>query len=120
MKLYKVKEGTVLIKYNPDKKNMYGGIGAEVVKLLNKDEIVLINRIEPNILEKSTIKADNYYTSKNNFIVVSEYVNPLTDKVSTKDISKFAYKKIKEPKTLIILGILGAVVIGLKAIIKKN
>jgi hypothetical protein len=117
MKLYKLKQDAVLTKYNPNKKNIYGGIGAEVVGILKKNDIVLIKRIEPSTLEKGLIKGDNYYTSKENFISVSEYVNPLTDKISTKDIGIFAYQKIKEPRTLIILGILGAVVIGVKAII---
>jgi hypothetical protein len=118
MKLYKLKQDALLTKYNPNKKNLYGGIGAEVVGVLKKNEIVLIKKIEPNTLEKGLIKADNYYTSKENFISVSEYVNPLTDKISTKDIGIFAYEKIKEPKTLIKLGILVAVLIGVKAIIK--
>lgn len=117
MKLYKLKQDALLTKYNPNKKNFYGGIGAEVVGVLKKNEIVLIKKIEPNTLEKGLIKADNYYTSKENFISVSEFVNPLTDKISTKDIGIFAYEKIKEPKTLITLGILGAIIIGVKAII---
>jgi hypothetical protein len=118
MKFYKLKQDAVLTRYNPNKKNFYGGVGAEVVGILKKNEIVLIKKIEPNTLEKSPIKADNYYTSKENFISVSEYVNPLTDKISKKDIGIFAYKKIKEPKTLIKLGVLVAVLIGVKAIIK--
>ena len=117
MKLYKLKQDTVLAKYNPNKKNFYGGVGAEVVGILKKNDIVLIKRIEPNTLEKGLIKGDNYYTSKENFISVSEYVNPLTDKISTKDIGIFAYQKIKEPKTLITLGVLVAIVIGVKSII---
>ena len=118
MKFYKLKQDAVLTRYNPNKKNIYGGIGAEVVEILKKNDIVLINKIEPNTLEKGLIKGDNYYTSKENFISVSEYVNPLTDKISTKDIGIFAYQKIKEPKTLIKLGVLVAVLIGVKAIIK--
>jgi hypothetical protein len=117
MKFYRLKESAVLTKYNPNNKNIYGGIGAEVVRILKKNDIVLINRVEPNTIEKSPIKGNNYYTSKDNFIVVSQFSNPLTDEISTKDIGIFAYQKIKEPRTLIILGILGAVIIGVKAII---
>jgi hypothetical protein len=117
MKFYRLKQGAVLTKYNPDNKNIYGGVGADVVRLLKKNDIVLIKRVEPNTLEKSPIEGDNYYTSKNKFISVSKYSNPLTDEISTKDIGIFAYQKIKEPRTLIILGILGAVVIGVRAII---
>jgi hypothetical protein len=119
MKFYKLTENAVLTKYNPEKKNTFGGVGAEVVRMLKKNDIVLINRVEPNDAEKGLIKGDNYYTSKNNFISVSQYFNPLSDSISTKDIGTFAIQKIQEPRTLIILGILGAVVIGTKALIKR-
>lgn len=116
MKFYKLKQDAVLTRYNPNKKNIYGGIGAEVVEILKKNDIVLINKVEPSTLEKSPIKGVNYYTSKNNFISVSEFSNPLTDDINAKDIGIFAYQKIKEPRTLIILGIIGAIIIGVKAI----
>jgi len=119
MKFYKLTDDAVLTKYNPAKKNVYGGVGAEVVRVLKKNDIVLVNKIEPNTLEKGIIKGNNFFTSKNNFIAVSDYVNPLSDKISAKDIGVFAVQKIKEPRTLIILGILGAIVIGTKALINK-
>jgi hypothetical protein len=119
MKFYKLTYDAVLLRYNPEKKNVFGGVGAEVVRMLKKNDIVLIDRVEPNTLEKGLVKGDNYYTSKNNFISVSQYVNPLSDKISAKDIGIFAVQKIQEPRTLIILGILGALVIGTKALIKN-
>jgi hypothetical protein len=119
MKFYKLTDDAVLTRYNPEKKNVFGGVGAEVVKSLKKGDIVLVNKVEPNTLDKSFIKGNNYYVSKKNFIAVSDYVNPLSDKIDNGDIVTFAYQKIKEPRTLIILGIVSAVIIVTKAIIKK-
>ena len=120
MKFYKLTQDAVLSKYNPKTKNVFGGVGSKVVRILKKDDIVLVNRVEPSTLEKSSIKGDNYYTSKNNFIAVNQYFNPFTDKINAKDVGVFAIQTIQQPRTLIILGILGVVVIGTKALINKN
>ena len=88
--------------------------------MLKKNDIVLVNRVEPVSEEKALIKkSENYYVSKNNFISVNEFGNPLSDKISIDDVATFAIQKIQEPRTLIILGIVGAVVIGTKALIKR-
>jgi hypothetical protein len=90
--------------------------------VLKKNDIVLVNRVEPVVEEKALIKkSENYYVSKNNFIsVVNELGNPLSDKISGSDVGTFAIQKIQEPRTLIILGILGAVIIGVRALIIKK
>lgn len=119
MKFYKLKEDSFLVKYNPEQKNSFGGYYTNIIRPLKKNHIILVNRTEPNTLDKSPIKGTNYYTSKNNFIGVSDYFNPLSDKINAKDVGVFAIQKIQEPRTLIILGILGAIVIGTKALIKK-
>ena len=106
---------------SPEKKNVFGGIGAEIVRVLKKNDIVLVNRVEPVVEEKALIKkSENYYVSKNNFISVNEFGNPLSDKISGSDVGTFAIQKIQEPRTLIILGIVGAVIIGAKALIIKK
>jgi hypothetical protein len=120
MKFYKLTYDVVLTRYNPKKKNVFGGIGAEVVRVLKKNDIVLVNRVEPVVEEKALIKkSENYYVSKNNFISVNEFGNPLSDKISIDDVGTFAIQKIQEPRTLIILGIVGAVIIGARALIKR-
>jgi hypothetical protein len=121
MKFYKLTYNAVLLRYNPEKKNDFGGVGAEIVKVLKKNDIILVNRVEPVVEEKALIKkSENYYVSKNNFISANELGNPLSDKISIDDVATFAIQKIQEPRTLIILGIVGALVIGTKALIKKN
>jgi hypothetical protein len=122
MKFYKLTYDVALLRYNPKKKNNFGGVGAEIVKVLKKNDIVLVNRVEPVVEEKALIKkSENYYVSKNNFIsVVNELGNPLSDKISGSDVGTFAIQKIQEPRTLIILGILGAVIIGVRALIIKK
>ena len=115
MKFYKLTQDAVLTKYNPEKKNIFGGVGEEVVDVLKKGNIVLVNKIEPNTLSKG-INGNNYYTSKTNYIAVTDYFNPLSNNINIKDISIFAYQKIKEPKTLIKF----AVIIALIIVIKKN
>jgi len=120
MDFYKLTKDTVVSKYNPEKKNVYGGVGVEFVKYLKKGDIVLVNRVEPNDIEKDLIKAENYFISRNNFISVSQYTNQLTDSINTKDIITFAYEKAKEPKSIVIIGVLIAIIIGTKALIKNN
>ena len=121
MKFYKLTYDAVLLRYNPEKKNVFGGIGAEIVRVLKKNDIVLVNRVEPVVEEKGLIKkSENYYVSKNNFISVNEFGNPLSDKISGSDVGTFAIQKIQEPRTLIILGIVGAVIIGVRALIIKK
>ena len=90
------------------------------MRKLKKNDIVVVNRVEPNTPDKSPIKGENYYTSKNNFIGVSPYFNPLSEKINAKDVGVFAIQKIQEPRTLIILGIVGAVIIGVRALIIKK
>ena len=119
MKFYKLTDNALLVKYNPKQKNSFGGYYTNIVRKLKKNDIVVVNRVEPNTPDKSPIKGENYYTSKNNFIGVSQYFNPLSEKINAKDVGVFAIQKIQEPRTLIILGILGVVVIGTKALINK-
>jgi hypothetical protein len=119
MKFYKLTENAVLVKYNPEQKNSYGGYYTNIVRMLKKNDIILVNKVEPNTLDKSPVKGTNYYTSKNNFIAVTPYFNPLSEKINAKDVGVFAIQTIQEPRTLIILGILGVVVIGTKALINK-
>jgi hypothetical protein len=120
MKFYKLTEDAVLVKYNPEQKNSFGGYYTNIVRMLKKNDIVLVNRVEPNTPDKSPVKGENYYTSKNNFIGVSPYFNPLSEKINAKDVGVFAIQTIQQPRTLIILGILGVVVIGTKSLINKN
>ena len=69
MKLYKLKQDALLTKYNPNKKNLYGGIGAEVVGVLKKNEIVLIKKIEPNTLRPGKIcDAIQFCACSNSFV----------------------------------------------------
>jgi hypothetical protein len=40
------------------------------------------------------IKGKYYFTSDANFVVVNDFVNPLTDQVSKEDIAKYTLKKV--------------------------
>jgi hypothetical protein len=119
MKFYKLTENAVLVKYNPEQKNSFGGYYTNIVRMLKKNDIIVVNKIEPNTLDKSPVKGTNYYTSKNNFIAVTPYFNPLSEKINAKDVGVFALQTIQEPRTLVILGILGVAIIGTKALINK-
>jgi hypothetical protein len=119
MKFYKLTENAVLVKYSKDQKNTFGGYYTNVVRMLKKNDIIIVNKVEPNTLDKSPVKGTNYYTSENNFIAVTPYFNPLSEKINAKDVGVFALQTIQEPRTLVILGILGVAIIGTKALINK-
>jgi hypothetical protein len=55
MKFYKLTYDAVLLRYNPEKKNVFGSVGAEIVRVLKKNDIVLVNRVEPVVEEKALI-----------------------------------------------------------------
>ena len=120
MKFYKLTENAVLVKYNPEQKNSFGGYYTNIVRMLKKNDIIFVNKVEPSTLDKSPTKGTNYYTSKNNFIAVTPYFNPLSEKINAKDVGVFAIQTIQQPRTLIILGILGVIIIGTKSLINKN
>lgn len=117
MKFYKLTENAVLVKFNPNQKNNFGGYYTNIVRFLKKNDIILVSKIESSNLDKLPSKGKNYYTSKNNFIAVTPYFNPLTEKINGKDIGVFVLQTIQEPRTIIILGIIGIVVIGTKSLI---
>lgn len=120
MKFHKViLDYAVVTKYNPAKKNTIGGIGTDIVKVLQKGNIVLVTKVEPTPPDNSGIKGNNYYIGKKNFVTVIDMYNPFSTNISMKDIGIFAIEKIKEPRTIIILGIIGAVIIGTQALLKK-
>ena len=94
MAYYKITEQATLNKFVPDRINIWGGIGAEVVKILEKGDIVEISKIDSTDYEKGMIKGTYYFTPEGNFIAVSDYFNPLSDQVSSEDISKYTLKKV--------------------------
>lgn len=117
MKFYKLTENAILVRYNPKQKNNFGGYYTNIVRFLKKNDIILVTKIEENRLTKLPSKGKDYYTSKNNFIAVTPFFNPLSEKINGKDVGVFALQTIQEPRTIIILGIIGLVIIGTKSLI---
>jgi hypothetical protein len=119
MKFYKLLQNSAITKYSPDQKNSFGGYFTNIVRMIKKNDIVLVIKTEPDTLSKIPSKVNNYYTTKNNFIAVPQNSNILSEKINAKDVGVFAIQTIQEPRTLVVLGILGAIVIGTKALLKK-
>ena len=94
MAYYKLTEQSTLNKFVPEKINIWGGIGVEVVSLLDKGDVIDVVKIDSTDYEKGMIKGKYYFTSDGNFVVVNDFSNPLTDKVSSEDIAKSALKKV--------------------------
>jgi hypothetical protein len=43
MKFYKLTENAVLVKYSPTQKNSFGGYYTNIVRMLKKNDIILVN-----------------------------------------------------------------------------
>ena len=93
MAYYKLTQQATLNKFVPEKINIWGGIGVEVVSILEKDDIIDVVKIDSTDYEKGMIKGKYYFTSDANFVVVNDFSNPLTQKVSSEDIAKYTLKK---------------------------
>lgn len=94
MAYYKLTEQATLNKFVPEKINVWGGIGVEVVSILDKGDIIDVVKIDSTDYEKGMIKGKYYFTSDGNFVFVNDFSNPLTDQVSSEDISKYRLKKV--------------------------
>lgn len=94
MAYYKITKQTSLNKFVPERINIFGGIGSEVVKMLDVGDIVEIIKIDSTDYEKGFIKGTYYFTPEGYFLTSSDFVNPLTDQVSKEDIAKYTLKKV--------------------------
>ena len=94
MAYYKLTEQATLNKFVPDKINIWGGIGVEVVSILDKGDVIDVVKIDSTDYEKGMIKGKYYFTSDGEFVVVNDFFNPLTDQVSSEDIAKYTLKKV--------------------------
>jgi hypothetical protein len=94
MAYYKLTEQATLNKFVPEKINIWGGIGAEVVSILEKGDIIDVVKIDSTDYEKGMIKGTYYFTADGNFVAVSDFFNPLTKEVSSDDIAKYTLKKV--------------------------
>lgn len=94
MAYYKLTEQATLNKFVPERINIWGGIGVEVVSILEKGDVIDVVKIDSTDYEKGMIKGKYYFTSDANFVVVNDFVNPLTDQVSKEDIAKYTLKKV--------------------------
>ena len=94
MAYYKLTEQATLNKFVPDKINIWGGIGVEVVSILEKGDVIDVVKIDSTDYEKGMIKGKYYFTADGNFVSVSDFSNPLTDQVSKEDISKYNLSKV--------------------------
>lgn len=96
MAYYKLTESATLNKFVPEKINIWGGIGVEVVSILEKGDIIDVVKVDSTDYEKGMIKGQYYFTSEGNFVVRNDFFNPLTDQVSTEDLNNYALKKAKD------------------------
>lgn len=94
MAYYKLTEQATLNKFVPEKINIWGGIGVEVVSILEKGDVIDVVKIDSTDYEKGMIKGKYYFTSDGNFVVVNDFFNPLTNQVSSEDIARYTLKKV--------------------------